>query len=81
MVQFYNITMDEVEGKLIFVLKLDECEILKQNKTERITITLMNRALQSTPRRTNDENCFSVQSKNNIWWLGSFEVCNSSPLK
>ena len=41
----------------------------------------MNRALQSTPRRTNDENCFSVQSENNIWWLGSFEVCNLSPLK
>ena len=75
MVRFYNITMAEVNGKLQFVLKLDECEILKQKKTEHITVTLMNRDLQSKSTNGNDVNAFSVQSENNIWWLGSFEVC------
>ena len=82
MVRFYNISPDEVDSKLIFVLKLDECEILKQKKTERITITLMNRALQKKPlwknvqqMDKNNSTYFSVQSENNIWWLGSFEVC------
>ena len=32
MVKFYNISQCEVESKLIFVLKLDKCEILKQKK-------------------------------------------------
>ena len=76
MVKFYNITMVEVNSKLLFVLKLDECEILKQKKIERITITLMNRALQTT--NGNDVHSFSFQFENNIWWLGSFEVCMSS---
>ena len=78
MVKFYTITTAEVNGKLQFVLKLDECEILKQKKTERITVTLMNRALQSKPTNRNDVHAFSVQSENNIWWLGSFEVCMST---
>ena len=82
MVKFYNISQCEVESKLIFVLKLDECEILKQKKTERITITLMNRALDQKPPLNQDNqidkkhpNYFSAQSKNHIWWLGLFEVC------
>ncbi len=79
MVKFYNISMAEVNNKLVFVLKLDECEILKQKKTERITVTLMSRALQSKPTNGNDGHSFSVQSENNIWWLGSFEVCISPP--
>ena len=77
MVIFYHITPSEVDNKLVFVLKLDECEVLKQRKTERITITLMNRALQKTsqePVNKNSLSFFSVQSENNIWWLGSFEV-------
>ena len=60
MVKYYNITMVEVNGKLQFVLKLDECDILKQKKTERITVTLMNRALQSKSTNGNDVNAFSV---------------------
>ena len=81
MVKFYNISVAKVNNKLIFVLKLDECEILKQKKTERITVTLMNRALQSKPTNGNDGHSFRVQSENNIWWLGSFEVCISRPPK
>ena len=81
MVKFYNILPAEVNSNLVFVIKLDECEILKQKKTERITITLMNRALQKRPLWKNQQpidtsgpEYFSVQSENNIWWLGSFEV-------
>ncbi len=72
MVEFYNITFEECAGKLQFVLKMDECEILKQTKFERVTITLMNRALQNINK--NDPSYFSVQSESNIWWLGSFKV-------
>ena len=40
---------------------------------ERVSITLMNRALD--PRIIpNDPKYFSVQSENDIWWLAAFEV-------
>ena len=45
MVKYYNFTSCEMNGPLKFVIKLDECEVLKQKKMERITITIMNRAL------------------------------------
>lgn len=45
MVNFYGMTTEESSNELVFVIKLDECEILKQKKMERVTITLMNRAL------------------------------------
>lgn len=85
MVRFYNITPEEVENKLIFVIKLDECEMLKQKKVERVTITLMNRALKKGLSIINDDHIdkqefpnFSVQSENHIWWVGLFEVSLSS---
>ena len=45
MVQLYGINVSECDGKLIFVLKLDEAQILKCQKMERISICIMNRAL------------------------------------
>ena len=62
MVTFYHITPNEVDNKLIFVLKLDECEVLKQRKTERITVTLMNRALVKNNQDPMDTLHFSVFS-------------------
>jgi hypothetical protein len=68
MLPFYKlkVSMDvfaELQGKpLIFVLKLDEAEIVHGQKLERVSITLMNRAL-------NPDICkgsplyFSVQSE------------------
>lgn len=73
MVEFYDISYEEVEGLLKFVIKLDECEIIKEKKVERVTVTLMNRALNQT-QKENTSKYFSVQSEANIWWLGSFEV-------
>lgn len=79
MVKYYKFTSIETNGPLIFVIKLDECEVLKQKKMERITITIMNRAL-SPPLDAQgniDKECdkyFSVQSENHIWWLGCFQV-------
>lgn len=79
MVKYYRISLEETNSLLKVVIKLDECEILKQKKMERVTITLMNRALN--PHLDAEGNIdkkhpdyFSVQSENNIWWLGSFEV-------
>ena len=45
MVKLYEMSIDECEGKLIFVLKLDEAQIKKSKKMERISISLMNRVL------------------------------------
>ena len=72
MIKFYNLSLEESEGIAKFVVKLDECEILKNRKLERVSITLMNRALAYTEGKRQDN--FSVQSENNIWWLGAFEV-------
>lgn len=72
MVEFYDISYEETSGVLQFVIKMDECEILKEKKMERVTITLMNRALANLSR--DDPLYFRVQSKTNIWWLGSFQV-------
>ena len=74
MVEFYNITLEECKGVLKFVIKLDECEIVKEKKIERVTITLMNRALDPSITKTSSK-YFSVQSEKHVWWLGSFEVC------
>lgn len=72
-VQLFEITRQECDGVLKFVLKLDECQIVKERKLERVTITLMNRALDPSIRK-GDPRWFSVQSENNIFFLGSFEV-------
>ena len=73
MVVFYDITTVECSGLLKFVIKLDESEIVKGQKLERVSITLMNRALNTTIAE-DDQRYFSVQSKNEIWWLAAFEV-------
>ena len=39
MVEFYNITLEECTGVLKFVVKLNKCEIVKEKKIERVTIT------------------------------------------
>ena len=42
-VKYYNFTISETNGTLVFVIKLDECEVLKQKKMERVTTnTIMN---------------------------------------
>lgn len=74
-VQFFEVTTEECNGVLKFVLKLDECEMIKCQKVERVTITLMNRALDPSITKE-DARYFSVQSENNILPLGSFQVMN-----
>lgn len=71
-IHFYDISTEKVDSKIVLVLKLDESELIKGQKMERVSITLMNGALQ----KTNDQGDFnfSVQSENDIWWLAAFEV-------
>ena len=45
MIRFYNLSLEEAQGVVKFVIKLDETEIVKCKKLERVSITLMNRAL------------------------------------
>jgi hypothetical protein len=62
---------------LIFVLKLDEAEITRGKKYERLSITLMNRALDPTVA-LDDEKYFSVQNEQEIWPIACFEVLKES---
>ena len=45
MITFYGLTQEECDSKVIFILKLDECQVVKGQRLERVSITLMNRAL------------------------------------
>ena len=58
---------------MIFVLKLDEAEIINGKKFERVSITLMNRALD-TNIQVDRERYFSVQSEQEIWPVATFQV-------
>jgi hypothetical protein len=68
----------ELAGKpLIFVLKLDEAEIVHSQKLERVSITLMNRALN--PDITiGSEGYIAVQSEREIWPVGCFQIPKES---
>lgn len=60
------------------MLKLDECQIIKGQRIERMSITLMNEAIVCAKRTSTGVQTifpsFSVQSERDIWWLGAFEV-------
>lgn len=58
---------------LVFVMKLDEAEIVNGKKFERVSITLMNRALDPDIQR-NHALFFSVQSEQEIWPVATFQV-------
>ena len=73
MIQFYKLSHEEASGIAKFVIKLDKIEIVKCKKLERVSITLMNRALSSSNSDTLSEK-FSVHSKSHNWWDGAFEV-------
>ena len=45
MINYYGVTHSECNGKLVFVLKLDECQVVKGQHLERVSITMMSRAL------------------------------------
>jgi len=69
---------EEVGDKpLVFVLKMDEAKILHGRKFERVSLTLMNHALDSITQKT-DDRFFSVQSETEIWPIACFEVAKES---
>jgi hypothetical protein len=64
----------ELQGKLlIFILKLDESEIVYGQKLERVSITLMNRALNPDIGK-GSLLYFSIQSEREIFPVASFQV-------
>ena len=68
----------ELAGKpLIFVIKLDEAEIVHNQKLERVRITIMNRVL-NLDITVDSPNYISVQSEREIWPIGCFQVCKES---
>jgi hypothetical protein len=77
MVRYYGIYIEGACGKLIVVLKLDEMELVKNGKYERVSIILMNRALDPNLDKTSDK-YFQVQSEDHLFWLGIFRVNKES---
>jgi len=70
--------MAEVQrDPLIFVMKIDEVEIVHTQKLERISMTIMNRALDPTIIVGSPE-YFSMQSEREIWPIASFQVPKES---
>ena len=65
------------DDPLKFVLKLDEAEIMHGKKFEKVSITLMNCALDPEVIK-NDERYFSVQSEQEIWSIACFLVVKVS---
>ena len=58
---------------MLFVLKMDEAEVVHGRKFERINLTLMYRVLDTTIQKS-DDMYFSVQSETKIWPIACFEV-------
>ena len=77
MVRYYDISTEEACGKLVVVLKLDEMELVNMEKYERVSITLMNHALDPSLDKTSDK-YFQVQSEEHLFWLGIFRVNKES---
>ena len=70
--------------KLPFVLKLDECQIVKGRRLERMSIMLMKEAMDVAFSDNMGipidriKPTFSVQLERDIWLLGAFEVPNET---
>ena len=76
----YLFTCIFVGTKLSFVLKLDECQIVKGQWLERMSVTFMTEAMDMafggnlSIHGARSKPTFSVQTERDIWWLGAFEV-------
>ena len=53
---------------------MDEAQLVKEHKLERVSICLMNKALQFAQGDEKVVQDFSVQSERDIWWLAAFET-------
>jgi len=62
------------DAPLIFVLKMDEAEIIKEQKFECVSITLMNRSLSTTEASVANSKSFSVQAEGHIWPIATFRI-------
>jgi hypothetical protein len=62
------------DAPLVFALKMDEAEIVKEQKFEHVSVTLMNRALFEPKLSKEDSRYFSVQAEGNIWPVATFCV-------
>ena len=72
LISCYFCFIAESNRKLIFCIKLDESEIVKDEKMECVRLVLMNRSLYQ--EKIPESMKFSVQSEFNHWWLGAFQV-------
>jgi hypothetical protein len=73
LVHLYDIRHDEVGGVLKVCLKMDETIWAGDKKMERLTVTVMNRALAGKERCAPHQ-WFKVQSETELWPVCMFEV-------
>lgn len=74
MVRFYGQKQNDCLGKLVFVIKMDEAQLVKEHKLEWVSICIMNKALQFAQGNEEVVQDFSVQSERDIWWLAALET-------
>lgn len=73
-IMYIELEFAELQGKpLILVLKLDEAEIVHGMKMERVSITLMNKAFDSSIKPGSNR-YFSVQAEREIWPIATFHI-------
>ena len=72
----YLLCHADCDGKLHFAIKMDETEVVKGTKLERVSLVLMN--IQSSDASMSKSDNLSVQSQYNTWWLGAFKVDKES---
>ena len=84
MAQNHGITTKECNGKLIFVLKLDEYQVVKGQHLAWVILALINRSLQGVhieftdskasnrPTKSHSQEYYGFQYENHIWWLVAF---------
>ena len=54
MIQYYGLTIEETDGNAVFVLKLDEGQVVKGQRLERVSLTLMSQALRGQPFKSQE---------------------------
>ena len=73
--------IEEIDGKAIFVIKLDECQVVKGQRVERTNLTLMSRALKQKSLEgdiedENEENTFHTKQRKQEYYGVQSEKCS-----
>ena len=83
MIQYYGITPKETSGNVVFVLKFNECQVVKGQILDHISVTWINQAFIGKPLESqeidasqykddrgkiNKKGYYGIKLEKNIWW-------------